>query len=114
MFIRIFTGPDGESHFEDLPLDQGEVAPPAQDALSIHFSRLQPGYTSGWHTAPRRQYVIGITGEVELATGDGSTRRFKPGDVLLADDLTGHGHTTTVVGNEMRISAQIPLRVDPA
>jgi hypothetical protein len=44
------------------------------------------------HTAPRRQLVITLSGEAEIETGDGDTRRFRQGDVLLADDTTGEGH----------------------
>jgi hypothetical protein len=29
---------------------------------------------------------------VEIECGDGDKRRFGPGDVYLADDLTGEGH----------------------
>ena len=31
------------------------------------------------------------------------------GDVLLADDLTGRGHTTAVYGDKVRISVAIPV-----
>jgi hypothetical protein len=113
MFVRIYTGPDEESHFEDLSatLIDGQFGPTLmQSAESIFFTRNPAGHDGGWHTAPRRQYVIGIMGEVEIATGDGTAMRFKPGDVLLAEDLTGHGHTTRVVGDGIRISAMVPLR----
>jgi uncharacterized cupin superfamily protein len=112
MFVRIFTGPDSESHFEDLSgsLFDGEFgATRLQAAEGILFTRQRPGNLSDWHTAPRRQYVIGIAGEVEIVTGDGTSMRFKPGDVLLAEDLTGRGHTTRVVGDSIRVSAMVPL-----
>ncbi len=32
-----------------------------------------------WHPAPRRQYVIVISGQLEIGFGDGTTRRFRPG-----------------------------------
>jgi hypothetical protein len=35
--------------------------------------------------------------------------RFGPGHVTLAEDLTGKGHTTRVVGNVPRVTATIPL-----
>ena len=41
--------------------------------------------------------------------GDGASRLFGPGDVVLADDLTGEGHITKVVGDIPRISAQISV-----
>ncbi|HLF79139.1 MAG TPA: hypothetical protein VJB57_16790 [Dehalococcoidia bacterium] len=113
MFVRIYTGPDGESHFEDLADGLvGEAPEPRQlrEAEGIFFSRNQPGYFSGWHTAPRRQYVIGIVGEMEIALADGTSMRFGPGDVLLAEDTTGRGHTTRVIGDGIRVSAMVPLR----
>ena len=76
---------------------------------AITIRRNPPGYFLDWHTAPRRQYTITISGEVEIGTGDGAVRRFGPGTVLLAEDLTGQGHTTRVVGNETRISVVVPL-----
>jgi quercetin dioxygenase-like cupin family protein len=112
MFMRIYSGADGESHFEDLSATilNGEFGPTAmQTAVGVFFTRQRPGNDTGWHTAPRRQYVLGIAGEVEIVTGDGTAVRFKPGDVLLAEDLTGHGHTTRVVGDGIRVSAMVPL-----
>jgi len=112
MFMRIYTGEDGESHFEDLgeSLLKADFGPTKmQAAKGILFTRNQPGHMSDWHTAPRRQYVIGLSGEVEIATKDGTAYRFKPGDVLLAEDLTGRGHTTQVVGDTIRVSAMVPL-----
>jgi hypothetical protein len=112
MFIRLYTGPDGQSHFEDLTAqvtsEFGQTA--MQEAESIWFTRQRPGTPASTHTAPRRQYVIGLVGEVEITTGDGIKMRFKPGDVLLAEDITGAGHTTQVVGESMRISAMVPLK----
>ena len=40
---------------------------------------------------------------------DGTVHRLGPGDVNLAEDLTGHGHTTRVVGDVPRVTATIHL-----
>ena len=53
--------------------------------------------------------VITLEGEVEIGLGDGTTHRFGPGHVTLAEDLTGKGHTTRVVGNKRRLTATIHL-----
>jgi len=53
--------------------------------------------------------VITLEGQAEIGLGDGTKRIFNPGDVLLADDLTGKGHTTGVYGNISRVSIAIPL-----
>jgi hypothetical protein len=113
MFMRIYSGPDGESHFEDLAhtVEDGQFGATAmQSAESIFFTRSRPRNDTDWHTAPRRQYVIGLTGEVEIGIADGTKIVFKPGDVLLAEDLTGRGHTTRVVSEGIRISAMVPLK----
>ena len=54
-------------------------------------------------------FVITLSGEVEIGLGDGTIHRFGPGHVNLAEDLTGQGHTTRVVGDQPRVTAVIPL-----
>ena len=41
--------------------------------------------------------------------GDGTVVRMEPGDVLLAEDLTGRGHLTRSVGAAPRFYAVVPL-----
>jgi hypothetical protein len=60
-------------------------------------------------TAPRRQYSITLSGQAEIEVGDGTVARLGPGDVLLAEDLTGQGHIMRVIGNVPRLSALVPL-----
>ena len=62
-----------------------------------------------WHPAPRRQWVIILSGELEIGLGDGSVRRFGPGDARLVEDTTGHGHTTRVIGSQPCVMAFVPL-----
>ena len=111
--VRIYTGDDGESHFEEIDLSYEKIAESERTAVenaeNIHFRRYQPGGFIDWHTAPRRQYVITLEGQVEVGLGDGTKRVFGVGDVLLADDLTGRGHTTAVYGGKVRVSVAIPL-----
>ena len=110
MFVRVYTGADGQSHFEELDLDKGPVEwSKMQSATGAMFRKSEPRHFSDWHCAPRRQYVITLSGRMEIGIGDGATEQFGPGDVLLADDLTGKGHTTRVMGDEPRVSVAIPL-----
>ncbi len=107
--MRLYTGDDGQTHIEELSLaDHPELAD-LQSAKGISFRESPVGRFSDWHNAPRRQYVITLSGGVEIGLGDGSVHRFGPGHVTLAEDLTGKGHTTRSVGDEPRISATIPL-----
>jgi quercetin dioxygenase-like cupin family protein len=111
--FRLYSGSDGQSHLEEISLSftPGQFAEqsPTQPATGISFSRMAPGAFVDWHTAPRRQFVITLAGAVEIGLGDGSVHRFGPGEGILAEDLTGKGHTTRAVGNEPRITVTIPL-----
>lgn len=104
--VRLFTGPDKESHFEDLNiqlnLDARVAASVLQPAQGIVFRRAPATYFSDFHPVPKRQYVITLSGQVEIEVGDGTVRRFGPGDVMLAEDTTGRGHITRVVGGQPR------------
>ncbi len=106
---RLYTGPDGQTHIEWMTLETHPQLAAPQNASSIVFRRFEAGHFMDWHPAPRRQYVITVTGEVEIGLGDGSVHRFGPGHVTLAEDLTGQGHTTRVVGDQPRVTATIPI-----
>ena len=107
--FRLYTGEDGQSHLEELDLASHPELTSLQRTAGIVFRTAEPGRFSDWHNAPRRQYVINLAGEVEIGLGDGTVHRFGPGHVTLAEDLTGKGHTTRVVGNVPRVSATVPL-----
>ncbi len=111
---RIFTGSDGESHFEDIdiPLEStGGVDRRSElmKATGITFGELDSDYKNDWHNAPRRQFVITLEGEVEIVIGDGTKRQFGPGDILLAEDTTGRGHISRAVNNQPRKSIFVTL-----
>ena len=105
---RIYTGPDGESHFEDIEIaveDKGAIRRRQSEpikATGIIFVELDSDYKRDWHNAPCRQFVITLEGEGEIEIGDGTKRTFGPGDVLLAEDTTGRGHISRVVNNQPR------------
>jgi quercetin dioxygenase-like cupin family protein len=116
--IRVYTGDDGQSHIEEVALSlrpfvdtegaYGEGTP-LQNATGITFRLSPPGYMLNWHCAPRRQYTITLSGEAEIEVGDGTVKRIGPGDVILAEDLTGQGHITRGVGDQPRLSVVVPL-----
>lgn len=107
--VRVYTGADGESHFEDLTPDQfAELVDRLGDGPITLNRRPSPSF-SDYHQAPRRQYVVNLSGVAEFETADGAKRRLYPGDVLVAEDLTGHGHIARSIGEEFRVSLAIPL-----
>ena len=109
---RLYTGPDGQTHAEEINVDFG---PGGLDAFKLkagagaEIRRAPPGRVADWHTAPRRQYVITLSGRGEVELIDGTKIELGPGSIDLAEDLTGKGHITRVVGNEDRITIAIPV-----
>ena len=108
MIIRLYTGGDGQAHFEDLAVPAGETETVALKAdADMTFRRFPDGSFSDWHNAPRIQYVMVLSGQMEIGIGDGTIRTLGPGDILQVEDLTGQGHTTRSVGD--RVSVSVPL-----
>ena len=103
--VHLFTGPDGQSHVRDdeRSLDGWERA------SGIRFEETAAGRALDWHVAPRRQYVITLTGHLEFTTRGGETFAIAPGDVLLAEDTTGGGHEWRIVGPEPWCRAYVAL-----
>jgi hypothetical protein len=49
---RLYTGPDGQSHFEEIDVEINKLQP----GDGIVFRDTTPDHVNGWHRAPRRQY----------------------------------------------------------
>ena len=107
--VRVYAGDDGESHFEDLTVEQfTEIVNRVGPGDITLNARSSPNF-SDYHTAPRRQYVMNLAGIAEFETADGTVRRLHPGDVLIAEDVSGHGHIARSIGDEFRVSLAVPL-----
>jgi len=106
---RLYTGDDGESHIETIDLAETPDWTSGLDTTSIRFREDSPGRFVDWHPAPRRQFVIILSGQLEIGLSDGSKHIFGPGDARLVEDTTGEGHTTAVHGDEPCVTATVPL-----
>ena len=72
MHWRVFTGEDGQSHFDELVLPAEEVfqnALKAGEALIFRRDNMK-----GWHNPPRRQYVFMREGCAEVTISDGTKK----------------------------------------
>ena len=113
-YSHLYAGPDGKSHFNDVALfpddkELGSLRTDPMKASSVFFTSSGKDYDLNWHNAPRRQFVITLEGTVEITASDGTIRRFGPGGIMLADDLTGQGHKTRVLNNQNRRAVFITL-----
>lgn len=112
--VRVYTGPDGQSHFEDIDVPLEDLGTAGQiskrwPGSGVQFREVGGDYLLDYHTAPRRQLVVNLTGSVEIEVGSGEKRVFGPGSILLAEDRTGQGHISRNVGGERRTCLFIHL-----
>ncbi|MDQ3277460.1 MAG: hypothetical protein M3Q06_03985 [Bacteroidota bacterium] len=96
---RVYSDSNGESHFEDIEItlkDAGNIGRLSNvlPATGVVFREVAPTYDYPFHTAPQKQYIILLDGEIEIETSLGEKRTFGAGDVLLMEDTSGKGHKT--------------------
>lgn len=113
--VRIYSGDDGESHLDitahtDLNYVERDGTRTAVQAVSgAQFAMREEGSFNDFHNAPRRQFMIYLTATVEIGLGDGTSHIMEPGDVLLAEDTAGRGHSSRVLTGGMCAV----IRIDP-
>jgi hypothetical protein len=113
--IRLFTGDDGQSHFAVGEIAWHKLAGPnaisgTEAAQSISFEETAAGSSFEWHNAPHRQYVLTLSGTLEFETRTGEKQMVEPGDVLLAEDVTGGGHRRRLIDDQpwRRVYVHLP------
>ena len=95
--IRLWTGDDAESHFEEGRIElelgrNGDLLTGKIPAESVSFEETARGGTLDWHTAPVRQLVVTLSGVLDFETRAKQHFILKPGVILLAEDTAGGGH----------------------
>jgi quercetin dioxygenase-like cupin family protein len=117
---RLFTGSDGQSHAEDTEVVWRSAQLRAElnesesvKVTSAQFLRWPRGFVWAGHPASKRQYVIIVSGRGEVDVVGGKKVQLAPGRVLLAEDVTGKGHTTRVGADEDLVMLLVPLSQEP-
>lgn len=118
--VRVYTGPDGRSHFEDLVVPMRREG----DAHRYSFrSQLLPlasmlfrenhaeGAAYEYHNPKQRQFVVTIVGAAEIIVDDDTreSRILGPCGILFAEDTTGRGHRSReLVGPRKSLIIRVP------
>jgi hypothetical protein len=103
--VRIWTGAEGHSLFEEGVIDlskgeRGDVLSNTIAADSVSYRETRSGGTFAPHDAPTRQFVLTLSGTLEFKTATGATFVIRPGDILLAEDTTGSGHSWRLIDDQ--------------
>ena len=99
----LYTGDDGHSHVKHGSVEVKQVIA----ASSIQFKEDPPHSTSSWHNDPTPQYVLFLAGALEFGTKTGESFTVHPGEVLIAVDHTGSGHTWKIVNDQPWVRAYV-------
>jgi quercetin dioxygenase-like cupin family protein len=103
--VRLWTGEDGDSHFEEGSIDlskgeRGDILTEVVAGASLSFQETSSGGSYAWHRDPVPRFVITLSGTLEFETRGGEHFTIRPGDILLAQDNTGSGHRWKLIGDE--------------
>jgi quercetin dioxygenase-like cupin family protein len=107
MMTRIYTGADGLSHSERVEMKLTPNGTNTMKATGVEFSSRPAAPAGDWHTGPRRQFVITLSGRAELEVANGQKVPIEPGNINLIEDTTGKGHITHNIAD--RIVVTVPL-----
>jgi hypothetical protein len=104
--VPVYATPDGGSRVQELTI--------SRDAKPVEITRMTAGAYRGsgvsapdWHNAPRKQFAINMTGELEVELTDG-TRRKIGSDLVFLEDTSGKGHITRALGPITNVFLHVP------
>jgi len=100
--VRLWTGADDNSHFEEgmIALERGAHGDILTDKLpvtTVSFQETASGGKFEWHDAPVRQLVVTLSGTLDFQTRGGQQFILHPGALLLAEDTCGGGHSWKLI-----------------
>ena len=114
--IRLWTGDDRNSHFEEGVIDldkkspRGDMLSGRMGTTTISFEETAAGGVFAWHTAPVRQLVITLSGTLDFQTREGEHFLIRPGEILYAEDTVGGGHSWRLTNDQPWRRAYVVLQ----
>ena len=110
----LYTDTDGRARFRDEVQALSEGSPLSrlstlQSSTGLQWRKSPVGFKSDFHCTTTPQWLVVLSGCMEIGLQDGSTRQFGPGECFYSNDVlpTGavfdpqvHGHCSRQVGDE--------------
>lgn len=119
--VRMYGDASGETHLAkiEMPFDAKSGRVEGLPATgTVRFTRFSADLHRVGATSDSLKYLVVLGGAgFEIQVSDGSTLQFRPGSILLTDDMKSKGHTIRALGGESLImyvtidpNATIPAR----
>jgi hypothetical protein len=94
--VVLYTDLDGRARWreEQLPLLEGNpqsMLSPVFPSSGYQLRHSPVGFRSAWHCTPRPQWVLILSGEMQIGLRDGSSRLFRPGQHFFSADTLPEG-----------------------
>ena len=116
--FHLYTGPNGLTVAEQIPVDTPEGAQAAQflrrtaERVTIGGSAANAGY--GFHVANQPTLLIPIFGTMVIELHDGTRYELEHGDIAIAEDCSGKGHISRAGANgSFMVAVQLPKPLCP-
>jgi hypothetical protein len=117
--VILFTDTDGRARFREqaIPLPEGTPSSMLSALLPSGGFQLRHspvGFRSSFHVTITPQWVIILSGQMQITLQDGSARVFGPGEHFYSDDTlpagatfdpTLHGHWSRQLGDQPLVTA---------
>ncbi len=112
-YLRLYSDDSGETHLEDeeMLMTEAEYAPPAppnwvgprEKATGWTVIGLPSGWFGDFHPVPRPQWMLIMSGVVEVEVTDGTKRTCPAGTIAFLEDAGSKGHISRSVGDELSV-----------
>lgn len=112
LVTEVYADEEGGSSFRTVNIQTSELQKlgyysDKYDVKGLKFRKSIKGETFDFHTAPKKQYIVYLSGEAEIEVSSGQKKKFKAGDILLASDTEGIGHKSTITKNGLALILEV-------
>lgn len=96
----MYTGADGLTHFKEIEIPHGQLIRLKGGLVFGRHALEAPNTPRRFGNAPHRRFVVTLSGAAEIVASSGERFVADSRHILLAEDLTGKGHSTQAVPPE--------------
>ena len=112
-YVRLYADEHGETHLkeEEFIMNNADYAPPApplwvgprSKATGTTVLAFPVGWFGDYHPVPRPQWMLIMSGAIEVEVSDGEKRTYPAGTITFLEDMNSKGHISRNASNEVAV-----------